>query len=116
MGVYIDMEMPKEGFVEILIRENGTVQQTGQSYRIDGTDYYTPYVGEIPVMYKAVPVPPHRRLIDSDELTKEMRLFINENMLSRDDSRELLEIIADAPTIIPADGKGTDVHTREEGE
>lgn len=26
------MEMPKEGFVEILIRDDGTVQQTGQSY------------------------------------------------------------------------------------
>ena len=59
MGVYINMEMPKEGFVEILIRDDGTVQQTGQSYRIDGTDYYTPYVGEMPAIYKAVPVPPH---------------------------------------------------------
>ena len=53
------LEMPKEGFVEILIRDDGTVQQTGQSYRIDGTDYYTPYVGEMPVIYKAVPVPPY---------------------------------------------------------
>ena len=26
------MEMPKEGFVEILVRDDGTVQQTGQSY------------------------------------------------------------------------------------
>lgn len=53
-----------------------------------------------------VPVPTHGRLIDSDELTKEMRLFINENMLSRDDARELLETIADAPTIIPASEEG----------
>lgn len=58
------MEMPKEGFVEILVRDDGTVQQTGQSYRIDGTDYYTPYVGEMPVMYKAVPVPAHGDLTD----------------------------------------------------
>lgn len=63
-----DMEMPKEGFVEILIRDDGTVQQTGQSYRIDGTDYYTPYIGEMPVMYKAVPVPEqHGDLIDASE-------------------------------------------------
>lgn len=68
MGVYINMEMPKEGFVEILIRDDGTVQQTGQSYRIDGTDYYTPYVGEMPAIYKAVPVPPHGDLIDRDEI------------------------------------------------
>lgn len=69
MGLYIKgMQMPKEGFVEILIRDDGTVQQTGQSYRIDGTDYYTPYIGEMPVMYKAVPVPSHGRLIDADEI------------------------------------------------
>ena len=73
MGVYIDMEMPKEGFVEILIRDDGTVQQTGQSYRIDGTDYYTPYVGEMPVMYKAVTVPPHGRLIDADALVEDLK-------------------------------------------
>ena len=59
------MEMPKEGCVEILIRDDGTVQQTGQTYRIDGTDYYTPYFGEMPVMYKAIPVPPHGDLIES---------------------------------------------------
>ena len=71
MGVYINMEMPKEGFAEILIRDDGTVQKTGQSYRIDGTDYYTPYVGEMPVMYKAVSVPePHGDLIDADALTE----------------------------------------------
>lgn len=69
MGVLIEgMEMPKEGFVEVLIRDDGTVQQTGQSYRIDGTDYYTPYVGEMPVMYKAVPVPSHGDLIDRDAI------------------------------------------------
>ena len=67
MSVLIEgMEMPKEGFVEIIIRDDGTVQQTGQSYRIGGTDYYTPYVGEMPVMYKAVPVQPHGRLGDLD--------------------------------------------------
>ena len=74
MGVYIDMEMPKEGFVEILIRDDGTVQKTGQSYRIDGTDYYTPYVGEMPVMYKAVHVTePHGRLIDADALVEDLK-------------------------------------------
>lgn len=67
------MEMPKEGFVEVLIRDDGTVQQTGQSYRIDGTDYYTPYVGEMPVMYKAVSVPPHGRLIDADALIADIK-------------------------------------------
>lgn len=50
-----------------------------------------------------VPVPPHGRLVDADKLMQEMRLFIKENMLSRDDARELLETIKDAPTIIPAE-------------
>lgn len=71
-----NMEMPKEGFVEILIRDDGTVQQTGQSYRIDGTDYYTPYVGEMPVMYKAVHVPPHGDLIDRDKLERDIERYV----------------------------------------
>lgn len=75
MGILIKngIEMPKEGFIEILICDDGTVQQTGQSYRIDGTDYYTPYAGEMPVMYKAVPVPPHGRLIDADALIADLK-------------------------------------------
>ena len=101
------MEMPKEGFVEILVREDGTVQQTGQSYRIDGTDYYTPYVGEMPVMYEAIPVPPHGRLIDADALLKEIN-----RLCDRRDAGIITEVsclnaflreIGYAPTIIPAE-------------
>lgn len=96
MGVYIDMEMPQEGFVEILVRSDGTVQQTGQSYRIGGTDYYTPYVGEMPTIYKAISVPPHGNLIDRDVLSQ---------MFDPDESfgAAVLEIVADTPTIIPAE-------------
>ena len=98
------MEMPKEGFVEILIRDDGTVQQTGQSYRIDGTDYYTPYIGKMPVVYKAVPVPPHGRLIDADKLHIESYSYnepdggktqFNFNYVP-------LSSVKYAPTIIPA--------------
>ena len=54
MGIYIkDLELPKDGFIELLISSDGIVQQTGQSCRIDGMDYYTPYVGEIPAMFHA---------------------------------------------------------------
>lgn len=82
MGIYIKgMSMPKEGFVEILIRDDGTVQQTGQSYRIDGTDYYTPYVGEMLVMYNAVPVPPHGDLIDRDALMKDGWLSLHKEVM-----------------------------------
>ena len=99
------MEMPKEGFVEILIRDDGTVQQTGQSYRIDGTDYYTPYVGEMPAIYKAVPVPAHGRLIDADALKdywarRDLDLFAQGWGYLKDLNR--------APTIIPAEEKEHD--------
>lgn len=100
MGVYINMEMPKEGFVEILIRDDGTVQKTGQSYRINGTDYYTPYVGEMPVIYQAVSVPPHGRLIDADALPWEKQGL----MLTDPDEWGIeARYIEAAPTIIPED-------------
>jgi len=84
MGVYIDMEMPKVGSKIITIYANGKVLYDG---------------GYI----KAVSVPePHGRLGDLDKLNEEVRLLIKENMFSRDDARDLLETIADAPTVIPA--------------
>ena len=107
MGVYINMEMPKEGFVEILVRADGTVQQTGQSYRIDGTDYYTPYVGEMPAIYKAVPVPEQGRLIDADEL--KTAFPCGESVRT-----ECIRATIDhAPTIIPADEPKEENHGRE---
>lgn len=98
MGVYINMEMPKEGFVEILVRDDGTVQQTGQSYRIDGTDYYTPYVGEMPTIYKAVPVPPHGDLIDKDAT---MNAILEER--GEDTACWFACIVNDMPAVIPSD-------------
>lgn len=93
MSVYIKgMEMPKEGFVEVLIRADGTVQQTGQSRRIDGSDYYTPYIGETPIVYSAISVPPHGRLIDADTLC--------EGRVSNDN---VVICVKAAPTIIPAE-------------
>lgn len=111
-GIYIsDMEMPKEGFVEILIRDDGTVQQTGQSYRVDGTDYYTPYVGEMPVIYKAIPVPEHGDLIERNTLSKSIKKeTINQAEFYADRMNPVVlaygdcySKVQDAPTIIPAD-------------
>lgn len=112
MGVYIDMEMPKEGFVEILIRDDGTVQKTGQSYRINGTDYYTPYVGEMPVIYQAVSVPPHGRTIDADAFIEnecnncdgDCEALPCDCLNCEADCRcDFIKDIAEAPTIIPAE-------------
>ena len=96
------MEMPKEGFVEILIRDDGTVQQTGQSYRIGGTDYYTPYTGEMPVVYKAVPVPPHGRLIYADALEDSFEPSDFWNPEAVDNCSAAVRIVHSAPTVIPA--------------
>lgn len=101
MGVYIDMEMPKDGFVEILVRADGTVQQTGQTLRLAGDYFYTAYVGERPPMYKAIPVPPHGDLIDRDVLLKKCEFACT------DDDEDVRVVrysaIESAPTIIPAE-------------
>ena len=119
------MEMPKEGFVEIIIRDDGTVQQTGQSYRIDGTDYYTPYIGEMPVMYKATPVhEPHGRLGDLTSIEAQLdyiaNLDWNKQVGASGGMLAALEVVEDAPTIIPADSNASNtlkaLGNAEEGE
>lgn len=108
MGIYLpNMEMPKDGFVEIIIKTDGTVQQTGQTLRLAGDYFYTAYVGERPPMYKAVPVPPHGRLIDVAVLWVE----INKICDRRDEGiisdltclQQLLSAFRHAPTIIQAE-------------
>lgn len=108
MGVYIKgMEMPTEGFVEILIRDDGTVQQTGQSNRFNGMDYYTPYIGETPAIYKAIPVPPHGDLIDRDAAKGSIKPWSPEderNGCTFDTVKKLMHTMLDrTPTIIPAE-------------
>lgn len=97
------LEMPKDGFVEILIRDDGTVQQTGRSVRIEGTDYYAPYIGEKPVMCEAIPVPPHGDLIDRDALTISTAVPLN----GKPYQYVHINNIESAPTIIPAEGEET---------
>ena len=81
-GIYINgIDFPKEGFIELLIRDDGTTQKTGQSYRLDGTDYYTPYVGEMPDIYHAIHVPPHGDLIDRDALIKDGWLNLHKEVM-----------------------------------
>ena len=94
MGVYINgMDMPSIDLEWRIIRG-----QDGKWYAIDVNAETSD--GE---WHEIVSVPPHGRLVDADKLMQEMRLFIKENMLSRDDARELLETIKDAPTVLEAE-------------
>lgn len=91
MSILIEgMEMPKDG---VYWCEIGVADDIAM-ITIHGEDRKS---------FPLVPVPePHGRLGDLDKLNKEMRLLIKENMFSRDDTRDLLETIADAPTVIQA--------------
>lgn len=105
MGVYIDMEMPKDGaFVEVLIWSDGHVTQTGDSYfPADGRAYYQPCAWKY---FSAVPIPPHGRLIDADAYKKLLRGLGNRDY--RREAGTLQDAIKllhphYAPTIIPAE-------------
>ena len=101
MGVYINMEMPKNCMLCPLCVEEAD-PANGEMCMVTGT-LMPPCTRERLDNCPLVPVPPHGRCVDADKLMQEIRLFIKENMLSRDDARELLETIEDAPTIIPAE-------------
>jgi len=65
-----------------------------------------------------IPVPPHGDLIDRDALKEEMwrRLCTSkEGWLLPEENAIAVEILK-APAIIPAEGKDTNVPTRDEGE
>ena len=103
MGVYIKgMEMPKEGCIEILIHSDGIVQLTGRSVRIEGVDYYTPYIGEKPEMHTAIPVPPHGRLVDADRILSEQMKRKYYHLPNGDTAIPIIDV-EHAPTIIEAE-------------
>ena len=60
-----------------------------------------------------VPVPPHGDLIDRDAMLDTATIHWSQ---TTNESCFPIDEIEDAPTIIPADGKDTDVPTREECE
>ena len=53
-----------------------------------------------------VEVPPHGRLVDGDVLMTEV-MDSDLDHLQRDDWKEVIQIVADAPTIIEAEGSET---------
>lgn len=89
------MEMPidAEG-CEVIIR----IQPNGEVIDLHG----------IHLRAKAIPVPPHGRLIDADALLKRIDGEWNGRTAFR--AATIIEYINDAPTIISADKEATDDH------
>lgn len=100
MSVLIEgMEMPKN--CEIIIR----IDEKGEVYVYD--QYPTK-------LYKAIPVPPHGRLIDADELIakqeEDAEIFMGStnygDKVRYDEAMNAVANIVNAPTVIPADKGG----------
>ena len=92
MGIYIKgMEMPDYGYVCIKVFTNGDVVMTKEKRGGLVVTGINEHIG------MAIPVPPHGRLIDADELSEHA-------WRDKLDSRELIaRMIDNAPTIIPAE-------------
>lgn len=98
MSVLINgMKMPKDGFITITVTSDGRV--VGNAKKESGK---YEYLGNEDIA-KAIPVPPHGRLIDANALTYLMGM---DEHFSPLEAMYLMELIADAPTIIPADKEG----------
>ncbi len=107
MGVYIHgMEMPTNC---CQCPVNMEVCKRGYKYLLAHPELYDKRADDCPL----VPVPPHGRLIDADAL------MMHKGNCYDADGHLLYAVgtgnIMCAPTIIPADGKDTDVPTKEEG-
>lgn len=97
MGVYSKgMEMPKDGsWRSIRIYPDGTIGRPigfGDYALVEGA--------------KAVPVPPHGRLIDADALFRKVKTECNpygKPTIEFESGKKVLEMIENAPTIIEAE-------------
>ena len=95
MSIYIPgMEMPKRGHTVTL-----TITDDGEAV----VQYYDckPQL-TVPIVYKAIPVPPHGRLIDADALEYE-EAYLNGHYELGDVEIVTRKDIETAPTIIPAE-------------
>lgn len=94
MGVYIDMEMPTTYPLTVTIYPDGQV--------------LSETVGAKDIHGEAVSVPPHGRLIDEENICDKLRPLIenpycyNRLQLISETLAHCLQIISDAPTVIPA--------------
>ena len=96
MGVYISgMEMPKRGHTVTL-----TIMGGGEAV----VQYYDckPQL-TVPILYKAVPVPPHGRLIDADAMQNEWFQLNFDRKISDGTLAYWNYQLSKTPTIIQAD-------------
>lgn len=104
MSVLIKMNMPKSCDVCDFMRTNDDLMSADYRYMYCGFpsmgDYVTYYTQCRLEKCPLLEVQAHGRLIDADKLREEMLLFIKENLLTRDDARELLATVDEAPTVI----------------
>jgi hypothetical protein len=95
MGIYIDMEMPKEdNWRSIRIYPDGTIGRPigfGDYALVEGA--------------KAVPVPPHGDLIDKKTVSENLASVLNKKNppFSYPDWNDAIVAMMTAPTIIPAE-------------
>lgn len=92
MGIYIGMEMPTEGYIDVRIKCNGTA-----SFAIAEN----PYIKAV----EAVPVPAHGRLIDADAMEKVMSEGIAPSVKDGgfEHPFDIIRAVANAPTVIEAE-------------
>ena len=96
MSIYItNMDIPKDEAVALYIYPDGRVKLWRPQAAVSHE-------------YEAVPVLPHGRLIDGDELYASLKKWLIQNRHSMTEAtrvwiRGVLEGIAAAPTIIPAE-------------
>ena len=96
MSVYISgLKIPQDGRVTLQIDSNGGVYVVNK-FSIASEKYEKSMA--------ATEIQPHGRLGDLDKLMTE---FMDSDLdhLQRDDWREVIQIVADAPTVIEAEGE-----------
>lgn len=102
------LSLPTDGSIEIQVFSEGKAIKSGYTVRVNGMDYYQPTIGETTAV-DAIELPPHGRLIDADALDTSVLQAGFSYAITRRKLRytagEVREKIANAPTVIEAEGE-----------
>lgn len=101
------LDMPTVGSIEIQVFSEGRAIKSGYTFRVNGTDYYQPTIGETSAV-DAIQLPAeHGRLIDADALiarirkAKELQPELSD--LYENEALEMLLWVGTETTIIEAE-------------